>query len=246
LLLAGALAALAWSQQRALDAVAELQATTEKNLVEKDLLLQEMKHRIKNSIAKVLAMARQTATGSPSLEWFMSSFAARLQAMATAQDMLARSARRQTDLRALLIEELTPVFGEELDQSRITGQSVDLNETATQALGLTFHELATNALKYGALGRGEGGLMVSWTATRREGADWLVLEWREEGVGTGSPGSPDHTGFGTRLIDASIRLELGGTIERRYASEGLRIVLSMPFAKVLAEADPRRRARRTE
>lgn len=244
LLLAATLAALAWSQQRALDAGAALRKAAEKNLVEKDLLLQEMKHRIKNSIARVLAMARQTATGAKSLEDFSNSFAARLQAMATTQDMLTRSAWREADLRALLVEELTPVFGRDLDGDLVSGDSVSLNETATQALGLTFHELATNALKYGALGRGEGRLAVAWHTAIRDGVECLVIEWREEGTPTASP--PGRLGFGTRLIDASIRLELGGSIERNYASEGLRIILTIPTRSLAPAAGSRRRALRKE
>lgn len=236
LLLAGTLSALAWSQQQALDAGAALQKVAEKNLVEKDLLLQEMKHRIKNSLARVLAVARQTAASAQSLEDFSTSFAARMQAMATTQDMLTRSAWRQADLRALLVEELTPVFGRDLDEDLVIGEPVALNETATQALGLTFHELATNALKYGPVGRGEGKLTVAWKQAVREGRGCLLLEWCEEGAPThANPGRP---GFGTRLIDTSIRLELGGTIERRYEPDGLCITIVIPMASLNPKRGP--------
>jgi two-component sensor histidine kinase len=93
----------------------------ERNLVARDLMLQEMKHRIKNSIARILAMARQTARRSPDLEAFSKSFTARLQAMANAQDMLTRSTWGRADLRALLLQELGQVFGEADDVAHAGG-----------------------------------------------------------------------------------------------------------------------------
>ena len=229
LVLAGAIALLARWQDRAYSAVETLQNATEKSLLEKDLMLQEMKHRIKNSITRVLAMARQTASHSKSLDEFSASFAARLQAMAASQDMLTRSRWQKADLEELLKTELEQVFGKNLETGTLSGPAVEIDETTTQALGLTFHELATNALKYGNVGRGRGGLKVTWRIGGSGGQETLALTWSEA---SDQPLSmPEKTSFGTKLIDTNITRELGGTITRDYGDEGLRVDIEIPLSK---------------
>lgn len=225
ILLAAAMAAATRWQMQAVDAAHSLVALKEESLLEKDLLLQEMKHRIKNSIARILAMARQTASSSETIEDFSQSFSARLQSMANAQDMLTRSHWQGTDLRELLMTELQQVYGTGLEDISVTGDPVALNGKQTQALGLTFHELATNALKYGA-GTDGGKLDISWKTTGKR-KRMLVFEWNEFG-GAGGSGK-DHKGFGTRLIDASIKGELQGEIDRNFAQDGLKIRISLPL-----------------
>lgn len=227
LVLAGAIALVARYQQRAYEAAAQLHETTEKSLLEKDLMLQEMKHRIKNSIARVLAMARQTAAHSESIDEFSSSFSARLQAMAASQDMLTRSRWQKADLGELLRIELGQVFGKELPGDMMTGPVVELDETTTQALGLTFHELATNALKYGDSDNSVGGLKVNWRLNGQGKKRRLVLNWAERNANGVS--APEKTGFGTKLIDMNITRELDGKIERRYAEDGLRVEIDIPY-----------------
>ena len=110
LLLAAAIAYVVRLQARAHAIETTLRVSVEKSLKERDLMLQEMKHRIKNSIAKMLAIARQTAANSNSLQDFTSSFVARMQAMAASQDMLTRSQWQKADLGKLLRTELEQVF----------------------------------------------------------------------------------------------------------------------------------------
>jgi CHASE1-domain containing sensor protein/two-component sensor histidine kinase len=228
LLLAAALAASLRAQDQAHAAARQLAQTMERNLVARDLMLQEMKHRIKNSIARILAMARQTARRSPDLEAFSKSFTARLQAMANAQDMLTRSTWGRADLRALLLQELGQVFGEPVDVATVAGPEVSLDEVMAQALGLTFHELATNALKYGGDVDSAPAIAVSWRLRREAGVDSLWLTWRETGSAALAP--PATTGFGTRLIDANIRSELHGEITRSYRPDGLTVEIRVPLA----------------
>ncbi len=228
LVLATALAFVVRSGEKAYEAVQALNAAGEKALQEKDLLLQEMKHRIKNSIARVMAIARQTASGAGSIEEFSASFGARLQAMAASQDMLTRSRWQKANLRELLVTEMEQVFGSGMDKGRLSGPDVEINEAVTQALGLTFHELATNALKYGAVGSGQGSVSVTWSLTPASGTQGLRLFWRERGAGKVEP--PQRKGFGTRLIDANIVRELGGTIERSYPQDGIDIEIFIPLS----------------
>lgn len=226
LLLAGAIALVARYQERAYDAKSLLHETTEKSLLEKDLMLQEMKHRIKNSITRVLAIARQTAAHATDVKEFSSSFSARLQAMAASQDMLTRSRWQKADLGDLLRIELGQVFGKELPDGILSGPQVLLDETTTQALGLTFHELATNALKYGEAGNSVGALKVDWSFEGRGSGRMLVLNWRE--AGQKQLEAPAKTGFGTKLIDLNVTRELRGTIARDFRADGLTVEIRIP------------------
>ena len=227
LLLAGAVALVSRYQERAYEAVALLHETSEKSLLEKDLMLQEMKHRIKNSITRVLAIARQTAAGSADIRGFSSSFAARLQAMAASQDMLTRSRWQKADLGDLLRIELGQVFGKELPQGLLAGPQVLLDETTTQALGLTFHELATNALKYGEAANSVGAVRVDWRLEGTGRERMLALNWSE--TGRSDLTAPAKTGFGTKLIDMNITRELRGTISRDFRPDGLKVAIRIPL-----------------
>lgn len=224
LLLASAMALVVRYQARAYEAVAALQSTTERSLLEKDLMLQEMKHRIKNSIARVLAIARQTASGAANVEEFSGSFSSRLQAMAASQDMLTRSRWQKADVGELLRTELQQVFGNEVPAEMLSGPRVLLDESTTQALGLTFHELATNAMKYGDVAR----LNVSWTVNRATMPRRLIIVWKERAENVVPPAK---TGFGTRLIDMNITRELGGRIARDYAADGLTATIDIPLGR---------------
>lgn len=227
LLLAFAIAMIVRLQHRAVETEAALRQTTEKALTERELILQEMKHRIKNSIARMLAIARQTGANSRSIEEFTASFSARLQAMAASQDMLTRSQWQKADLGRLLRTELEQVFGQNIEKVRLSGPSVELDENVTQALGLTFHELATNALKYGEAGSEKGALSVEWSTKRHAGKRRLALTWTET---TQAPiAKPSRTGFGTKLIDMNITRELGGTIVRDFGYDGLVIEIEVPL-----------------
>ncbi|PLX37810.1 MAG: histidine kinase [Hyphomicrobiales bacterium] len=228
LLFAAALAVSIRSRLRAVAATRKVREISEKTIQEKDLMLQEMKHRIKNSIARILAISRQTASSSETIEEFSSSFSARLQAMANAQDMLTRSRWQKADLHELLAQELEQVFGETLDNVSIDGPKVSLDEKTTHALGLVFHELATNAMKYGNMTDGTGGLSVSWTVDGAARSRRLVLDWVERG--DEAIEKPSGKGFGTRLIDANVMGELSGTVERAYRESGLEIRIAIPVA----------------
>ena len=225
LLLAVAIALLQRYQGRAFEAMSELRESSEKSLLEKDLMLQEMKHRIKNSITRVLAIARQTANGAKDVGEFSDSFAARLQAMAASQDMLTRSRWQKADLGELLHIELAQVFGKELPEGMLSGPRVMLSEAATQALGLTFHELATNALKYGEAGNSPDALKVGSGGFRRRRSAVAVMARDERRGGEATRNA--------RLRHQADRHEhheeLKGTIRRDYRDDGLHIEIEIPL-----------------
>lgn len=227
LMLAAAVAALARYQERTYEAKSRLHDATERSLAEKDLMLQEMKHRIKNSITRVLAMARQTAANSADLKEFSASFAARLQSMAASQDMLTRSRWQKVELGDLLRMELEQVFGKTMPEDALNGPKVLLNEQTTQALGLTFHELATNALKYGAVASSMSALNVTWTVERAASERRLRLRWQEQG--SKHQETARRSGFGTKLIEMNITRELNGKIARDFTETGLAIDIDVPL-----------------
>ncbi|MHA7773025.1 CHASE domain-containing protein [Roseibium sp. M-1] len=228
LLFSAALAVSVRSWQKASEANFLLKEMSEKTIQEKDLMLQEMKHRIKNSIARILAIARQTAGASESLEEFNNSFGSRLQAMANAQDLLTRSRWEKADLRALLLQELEQVFGDGAKGITIDGPSVKLNETGTHALGLVFHELATNAMKYSDVFSDGSRFEVIWKIVKGgKGSRRLELDWIEE---TGQEvKAPENFGFGSRLMEALIAGEMSGKIDRRFTAGGVAIRISVPI-----------------
>ena len=239
-LLAAALAASSHSQQRTIEVGEALREESERALKEREFLLQEMKHRIKNMIARVLAISRQTARASETLPDFTQSFSARLQAMAASQDLLARTAWQGADLETLLLQELKQIFGNDPIDDKFEGPKVELNETAAQAFGLAFHELATNALKYGSARFPNGILDISWsvvpTASHKDAE--LILIWSERSEEPikkdGGGEATGKGGFGTKLLDATMRVELGGSIATVHSEYGVDVTISVPYARVMA------------
>lgn len=250
LLLAGALAASSRSQQRTIEVGEALREQSERALSDREFLLQEMKHRIKNMIARVLAMSRQTARSSESLDDFTQSFNARLQAMASSQDLLARTAWQSADLKTLLMQELRQLFGDKLDEAALEGPDIELNEVAAQAFGLAFHELATNALKYGSAQSETGTLDIRWqvepSSANPRNLTFSWCERSEQPLGEkDSDALARKGGFGTKLLDATMRVELGGSLDIVPDSHGIDVTINVPYARVSADHQPRRRAKET-
>lgn len=211
----------------------ELQKVSERNLRQNNLMLQEMKHRLKNSVARIQAIVRQTLDHSDSFDGFRETIASRLQAMSKAQDLLTRSEWQRADLKALISAELEQVFGDSDKRLKIEGPDLTVSERAAQSIGLSVHELATNALKYGQMGTEKGRLHVTWELAANGGAD---IRWCEE---PGVEAPPETTGFGTVLIDASIAAELGGRVERQFTPEKTLIDLHIPANAIAPAPEPR-------
>lgn len=177
------------------------------------LLVHEVTHRANNLLTLMNAMMRQTRADT--VPDFIAVMQGRVAALARMQTRLARGQWNPTELRTLISEELAP-FGKEIEgRFRIEGPTVPLGADAAQALAIIIHELATNALKYGALSQEAGRVAVDWTLTP---ARWLELSWRE----TGGPrvAVPDRQGFGTRAISLLAR-QLDGTVEIAWPADGL-------------------------
>jgi len=185
------------------------------------LLIDELNHRVKNTLATVQSIARQTAKGAPTIEAFREAFEARLLALSQTHNALTRGGWEQASLRELLDQEFSPYRPE---QVRLEGPDVSLKPREALALGMTFHELATNAAKYGALSQHRGCVEVDWSldADRR-----LRLTWRERGGPAVAP--PSRQGFGSRLVQSAVQAELGGETELTFRPAGLECRLTAPL-----------------
>lgn len=189
------------------------------------LMIDELNHRVKNTLATVQSIAVQTARSHEDPASFAETFQARLLALSHTHDLLTRSHWEGASLREVLTHE-TDAHG----PSRIVlnGPAVELPPAAALSLGMVFHELATNAAKYGALSRPEGRVFVDWSRSADPEAALRIL-WRE----TGGPPvvAPERRGFGARLIERNVRHDLAGTLKVRYEPDGFEAEISIPLER---------------
>jgi PAS domain S-box-containing protein len=180
------------------------------------LLINELNHRVKNTLAAVQSIARQTLRSGRTPGEMGDILTGRLIALAGAHDVLTRENWEGAGLRKIVQVALAP-----FDESRITSAGPDarLDARAALALGMALHELATNATKYGALSSEAGRVLLTWRLHEDQRPPILDLEWRE----TGGPPvvAPKRRGFGTRLLTQGVRSELNGAAELDFAPDGL-------------------------
>jgi len=193
-----------------------------------DLVLRELRHRVKNLLAVVRSLAAQTLRHAPSLEAFDQAFQGRLAGLAGAHDLLVDTNWEGAGLRALIVAQLSPWL-EQQDRLRLAGDDVTLPANAALTLGMTLHELATNAAKYGALSTAVGEVDVSWRREAAAAGRQLVLLWQERGGPEVAP--PEQRSFGTRLIEDGIAYELGGQVALEFLPPGVRCELRFPLER---------------
>ena len=187
------------------------------------LMIDELNHRVKNTLATVQSIAMQTARSHADPATFAEGFQARLLALSHTHDLLTRSHWEGADLGSILQHE-TEAHGS--CRVSVTGPPVPLPPAAALSLGMVFHELATNAAKYGALSTPEGRIMVDW-AVANQANPRLELTWREVGGPPATP--PSRRGFGSRLIERNVRHDLAGDVKLDYSGEGLIADFSIPL-----------------
>jgi PAS domain S-box-containing protein len=186
------------------------------------LLIDELNHRVKNSMATVQSIARQTLRTTQDIDTARSNFESRLIALSKAHTILSQRSWRDTEIGQLVLEELSAFDDERV---RYGGPVIPINAKSTIALALVLHELATNAAKHGALSSPDGVLTVSWQQGAKQE---LIINWLERGGPQAA--EPTRTGFGSRLLRTVVTGELGGTLNQRYAAEGFSALLSVPAA----------------
>ncbi|HTK34253.1 MAG TPA: HWE histidine kinase domain-containing protein [Caulobacteraceae bacterium] len=194
------------------------------------LLLDELNHRVKNSLATVQSIAMHTLGSSPSPESFNKAFNERLLALSHNHDLLTRSQWVGASLRDMIVQELEPYQTPERRRVDLKGPDVQLGPKAALALGMALHELTTNAAKYGALSADEGLVEIVTRTETEAGAARLHLLWTERGGPPVAP--PSRTGFGRRLIERGLTHELGGTAALTFEPAGLRCAIDFPLGEV--------------
>jgi PAS domain S-box-containing protein len=190
------------------------------------LLAREVDHRAKNMLAVVQSIVLLTSGRDP--DALRSAVVNRIQAISRAHDLLASARWEGVDLRRLVEEELSPFVAEALPRAVLQGPSLVLRPNVAQSLAMVLHELATNAVKYGALGVPSGQVRVEW-AVDGSGGDRprLALVWRETG---GPPVVPPVTkGFGSTVIGTIVERQLKGKLTTDWAAEGLAVRLAIPL-----------------
>ena len=189
------------------------------------LLIAELDHRVKNTLAQVVRVVASTRQGSGSIDDFVRSLGGRIQSMEAAHTLLSKSSWRSVGLDALVRTELAPyTTGTNV---KISGTDVMLTPAETQALAKVLHELATNAAKYGALSIPRGEVSVSWDRKPNGQKATLIMEWRELG---GPPvASRIQSSYGTDLIRGLIPHELGGRVDLAFPKEGVNCRIEFPL-----------------
>ena len=198
--------------------------TERKQAEERQLLLaREVDHRARNALAVVQAIVRLTRAGTQ--QGYIEAVEGRIHALAQAHTLLSESRWEGADVRTLVGEELAPYRDGDAARVTIEGPAVILSPEKAQNLALALHELATNSAKYGALSVAKGALAVVWQTER----NILTLSWRE----SGGPAvqTPSSQGFGTKILNASIKHQIGGNVVWDWRPGGLHCTVQVPIER---------------
>jgi PAS domain S-box-containing protein len=228
------------SDGRFLYGVRVVQDITERKAAEErqKLLIDELNHRVKNTLATVQSLATQTSRGAPTPDKFRHAFEGRLIALSKAHDQLTARHWESADLREILRAAIAPYVSAAAEQVVMRGEDLTLRPRATLSLAMVFHELITNAAKYGALSVPTGRIHVEWDVRPSAGPDpQLHVEWREEGGPPVIP--PARRGFGSKFIKGSIASELGGRAKLDFATAGLHCRIDIPLSAIEVATHPR-------
>jgi PAS domain S-box-containing protein len=192
------------------------------------MLIDELNHRVKNTLATVQSIVTQAVRNSSDPQIVRESIESRIAALSRSHDLLGREKWEGAGLHDLVVQSLEPFTVTEGRAERFTinGDNIRLSPKAALALGIAFNELATNAVKYGAFSNKAGTVSIEWTRKDKPDGRRLHLQWREK---HGPPvTSPSRSGFGSRVIEEGLPHELGGTVEMDYAPSGVVCTIDVP------------------
>jgi PAS domain S-box-containing protein len=218
------------SQGEMIGAINMLVDITERKQAEIRLkaLIDELNHRVKNTLATVQSLASQTAKHAEHVSDFVPRFEARIIALARAHDLLSKRHWEDAPLDALAHDLLAPLALDTPDKVRIGGPSVSLTPRMALSIAMALNELATNAAKYGSLSAAGGGkLSLTWELDESKTGKALRLDWREHDGPPVTP--PTRRGFGMRLMERCIEGELGGAFDLAFERAGVTCRVSIPF-----------------
>jgi PAS domain S-box-containing protein len=189
---------------------------------QRDLLMAEINHRVKNTLATVISIARQSFAKDRTFEVSQRSFTDRIQALAQTHTRLAEANWSGMSLESIIRDEVAPYRGS--DNVRIAGPNLTLSPKQAVSLGLAFHELTTNAAKYGALSVKGGLVQVEWEIAA---PGEVRLTWIETGGPAVKP--PGRSGFGRLLLERALAADLGGSVALSFRKEGLHCLIVLPL-----------------
>ncbi len=191
------------------------------------LLIDELNHRVKNTLATVQSIAAQSLRSSETTSEARRSFEARLFALAKAHDVLTRESWEGASLQDIVEEALAPHRDARAARFEIGGPEARLPPRAALAISMALHELATNAAKYGALSNESGRVRLAWRVAPGEGGPMLHMSWTEEGGPPVSP--PARKGFGSRLIERGLAMDLDGKVRLDFRGDGVVCTIEAPL-----------------
>ncbi len=193
-----------------------------------ELLVAELQHRVRNLLAMIRSIGQRTATNAVSVQDYAQHLEGRISALGRTQALLTREIGRGVDLQNLVLDELEAQAALP-GRYKVKGQDVSLSPKAAEVLTLAIHELATNAVKYGALAQGDGRIEIGWTVEPGDGGGlpWLRFTWTEFGVTM--EGGPHREGFGTELITSRVPYELKGEGRMDFRETGVAATIRFPL-----------------
>jgi PAS domain S-box-containing protein len=195
------------------------------------MMIDELNHRVKNTLSTVQSIVWQALRKDADPKLIRESIESRLLALSRSHDLLSRENWKGVGLRDLIKEVLEP-FGVANGRSEhfvITGENIRLPAKQALALGIAFHELATNAVKYGAFSNTAGSIALSWTIEPMPEGDRLILHWQEKDGPPVTP--PTRKGIGSRVIERGLPHELGGKVSLDYRVNGLVCTINIPVPR---------------
>lgn len=204
---------------------------TESKLAEEHqrLLINELNHRVKNTLTTVQSIASQTLRNAPTTEEARQAFEARLLALSRAHDVLTRENWEGAGLYEIVTQAVAPYRNLREDRVHLAGSDVRLPPRMALALAMALQELATNGVKYGALSNDTGEIRIAWSVERSAEPPRLHLRWEEAGGPRVTP--PKRRGFGSRLIERSLAQDLDGTVKITFQPAGVTCTVDAPIVQ---------------
>ncbi len=193
-----------------------------------EILSRELSHRIKNIFAVISGLIALSARRDPQMKPFADELRGRITALGRAHEFVrphsedSQPMMGDLTLKTMLFDLMGAYPARDEGRLQINGDDIGLDDRGATPIALVFHELATNAVKYGALSAHDGEVGIEIKSV----GDSVKIFWTERG-GPAVQGVPDHQGFGTRLTDMSVVQQLGGTIDRAWLSEGLEVTIQV-------------------
>ena len=192
------------------------------------MLIDELNHRVKNTLATVQSIVSQALRNATDPAAAREAIESRLFALSRSHDLLTRENWESAGLHDVIKAALEPfgIANGRAERFVVRGENVRFPPNAALAMGIAFHELATNAVKYGAFSDGAGCIIVEWTVVPSSDGDRLILHWRETDGPPVVP--PTRTGFGSRAIERGLAHELNGSVDLAYHADGVVCTIDIP------------------